>query len=110
MPTISFRWVASSTKALPNGAFLVRCPSAAIEAIMADVLRPGLFDVTLLMLFIPRLVGIKNVDRLLPLTGVNTDEVIFLALFEEGHAFAHQRIEQDDARLGIRMVAGDVER
>ena len=35
-------FAASSTSAWPNGAGFVRCPSAAIEAIMADVVRRGL--------------------------------------------------------------------
>ena len=34
---------ASSTSAWPNGAGLVRCPSPAIEAIIAEVVSRGLF-------------------------------------------------------------------
>ena len=37
MPTISGRSLASSTSAWPNGADLVRCPSDASEAIIAEV-------------------------------------------------------------------------
>jgi len=41
MPTMSCRWRASSISAWPNGAGFVRCPSAAIEAIMAEVVSRG---------------------------------------------------------------------
>ena len=42
MPTISGRSFASSTSAWPNGADLVRCPSDASEAIIAEVVSRGL--------------------------------------------------------------------
>ncbi len=42
MPTISGRSLATSISARPNGAGLVRCPSAASDAIIAEVVRRGL--------------------------------------------------------------------
>jgi hypothetical protein len=40
-PTISGRCAANAVKAWPNGAGLVACPSAASDAIIADVVRRG---------------------------------------------------------------------
>ena len=45
MPTTSGRVAAYSTSALPNGAAFTRCPSEAIEAIIAEVVSRGFFSV-----------------------------------------------------------------
>ncbi len=37
----------------------------------------------------------------MPLGRIDADEVVLLACFEKRHALAHQRVEQDHARLGI---------
>src|SRR5436190_15381648 len=52
-PTTSGRVAAYSTSALPNGAALTRCPSEAIDAIIAEVVRRGFFSATGLFIGIP---------------------------------------------------------
>src|ERR1700712_1125047 len=119
-PTISGRSLASATRACPNGAGLVFCPSAAIEAIMAEVLRRGFLAVSVAaaaLMVITRLSG--PVDRgarlvelrqgQIPFALVDADKVVPLACLEERHALAHQGVADDHARHRLRMVAGAVE-
>src|SRR3954467_4780052 len=92
-PTISGRSLASATSACPNGAGLVFCPSAAIEAIMAEVLRRGFLAgsaITAALMVIPRPSGpVDRCARLvelrqghIPLALVHADEVVLFAGFE----------------------------
>src|SRR3954449_7003809 len=89
-PTISGRSFASATRACPNGAGLVFCPSAAIEAIMAEVLRRGFLAgsaVTAALMVITRLSGLMDRGACLvelrqsqiPLALVHADEVVLFA-------------------------------
>ena len=67
MPTISGRCSANSTSALPKGAATTRCPSPAIEAIIAEVVRRGFFCAVRSSFYSCGMRGIQYVDRLLPL-------------------------------------------
>src|SRR4029453_19214262 len=91
MPTTSGRRSASSTSAWPNGAGRVRCPSPAIEAIIAEAFGGGVFSTG-----DPRQVlDIQQFDRVLPLLGSYVHKVVLLARLEERHATSHLGVEQD---------------
>src|SRR5438445_5324613 len=117
MPTISGRSAASAASACPNGAALVRWPSPAIEAIIADVVSRGLpssdpspcsatrFGRTYFERFIasPSIsalgCGLEQVERLLPFVRLDADEMRLLASLEEWHALGELRVANDDVRL-----------
>lgn len=40
---------------------------------------------------------------------LDSDEVIFLALLQEGDAFAHERVGDNDAGLGFSVILGSIE-
>src|SRR3546814_1482861 len=102
MPTISERCSANAANACPKGAALVRCPSPAIDAIIADVVRRGFLTMASVIFFSIALCLIQNGDGLLPL-GLNVpDEMIFLALHKEWNAFHHPGIAQNSARQIVR--------
>ena len=102
MPTTSGGLRASSTSACPKGAGFVLCPSAAIEAIIAEVVRRGLPDGADACRLHDLPPGIECCQRELPFVRLDADEVVLLALLEERHALAHQRVGDDHARLAAR--------
>src|SRR5690606_11704454 len=109
MPTISERCSANAANACPKGAALVRCPSPAIEAIIADVVRRGFLTMASVIFFSIALCSIQNGDGLLPFGLIDPDEMIFLALLQERNAFAHQGIEQDHAGLVAPIRSSRIE-
>src|SRR5208282_934653 len=52
---------------------------------------------------------IERSDRFIPLVRIDADEVVLLALLQESHALAHQRVADDRPRLGAVIYASGVE-
>ncbi len=72
-------------------------PCPAMEDDLADVVSRGLSGSLLVRDVSCAPPGIERGQRKLPLVRVDADKMVLLALFQERHAFAHQRIGDDDA-------------
>ena len=93
MPTISGRVAGQLDQRMAERRGRVRCPSAAIEAIIAEVVSRGLFgDGLIVRSLMLRPPASSAVDRELPLVRLDADEVVLLARLQERHAPAHLRV------------------